>query len=194
MRSIAIAALALGVGAAGATANSSRALSVPLGLDLYVPAPAENPITPQKLALGRRLFFDPRLSRDGRTACATCHQPARAFSDGRAVPVGVLGRAGRRNVPSLLNRAYGQRFFWDGRAATLEEQVSLALGGRADLDFPAAEAAARIASVREYDSAFRAAFDEPVSAPSLIRAIATFVRGQLSGNSAFDRWTSSASS
>jgi cytochrome c peroxidase len=188
MRAIAIAALAVCIGAA-ADANSSRALSVPLGLDLYVPAPPENPITRDKLALGRRLFFERRLSRDGRTACASCHQPARAFSDGRPVAVGVLGRDGRRNTPSLLNRAYGGPFFWDGRAATLEEQVSTALGGRTDLDFPADDAAARIASAREYASAFRAAFDEPVSGRGLIRAIATFVRGQLSGDSAFDRFT-----
>src|SRR5262245_46444836 len=106
MRALVIAALAVCV-SGSAIATRSRAPAVPLGLDLYVPAPAENQITLEKLALGRKLFFDRRLSRDGRTACATCHQPSRAFSDGRALPIGVHGRIGRRNVPSLLNRAYG---------------------------------------------------------------------------------------
>jgi cytochrome c peroxidase len=188
MRAIAIAALGVCV-SAGAMSNSSRALPVPLGLDLYVPAPAENPITPETLALGRRLFFDRRLSRDGRTSCSTCHQPSRAFSDGRPLPIGVHGRAGRRNAPSLLNRAYGQRFFWDGRAATLEDQVGMALAGRTDLDLPATDAAARIANDRNYVAEFRAAFAEAVSARDLVRALATFVRGQLSGGSAFDRFS-----
>jgi cytochrome c peroxidase len=187
MRAILIIALAA-CGWTVAVADSPRVLSVPRGLDLYVPAPTDNPITPEKLALGRRLFFERRLSGDGRTACATCHQPSRAFTDGLPVPIGVHGRAGRRNTPSLLNRAYGQRFFWDGRAATIEEQVTSALEGPTDLDLPAASAAARIASEREYVAGFRAAFGEPVSASGLVRALATFVRGQLSADSAFDRF------
>jgi cytochrome c peroxidase len=187
MRTIAIVALGVSL-SVGAVVNGTVALAVPRGLDLYVPAPAENPITPEKLVLGRRLFFDRRLSRDGRTACASCHQPARAFSDGRPLPVGAHGRVGRRNTPSLLNRAYGERFFWDGRAATLEAQVSMALEGRTDLDLSPNEAAGRIATVGEYVAAFTSAFGEPVSARGLIRALATFVRGQLSGDSAFDRF------
>ena len=70
-------------------------LVIPLGLDLYMPVPEENPLTVKKIALGRRLFNDRRLSRDGSIACASCHDPERAFSDGRAVPVGVFGRVGR---------------------------------------------------------------------------------------------------
>ena len=188
MRALVVAAVGVCVGAAVLAANSTRRLHVPLGLDLYVPAPPENPITPEKLALGRQLFFDRRLSGDGRTSCATCHQPSRAFTDGRVVSVGVHGRIGRRNTPSLLNRAYGQRFFWDGRAATLEDQVTMALEGRTDLDLPAADAAKRLSTVRDYVTPFRAAFDEPVSARGIVRALATFVRGQLSANSAYDRY------
>jgi cytochrome c peroxidase len=76
---------------------------VPLGLDLYMPVPDHNPLTAEKIALGRRLFFDRRLSRDGSLACATCHDPKRAFSDGRKVAVGVFGRQGRRNAPAIIN-------------------------------------------------------------------------------------------
>ena len=160
----------------------------PLGLDLYLPAPPDNPITAEKLALGRRLFEEPRLSADGRTSCASCHQPDRAFTDGRRVARGVFGRAGRRNVPSILNRAYGTAFSWDGRAATLEDQVGRAISGHRDLGVPVALAAGRLAHDTTYDAAFDAAFASPVSGDRLVQAIATFVRGALSGNSPFDRF------
>jgi cytochrome c peroxidase len=179
----------LAIGSSVLASGAAPMVSVPLGLDLYVPAPAENPITREKIALGRRLFFERRLSRDGRTACASCHEPARAFADGRRLPVGVHRRAGRRNAPSLLNRAYGTRFFWDGRAATLEDQVRIALAGERDLDLPVDEAASRLANDRAYLAAFKTAFDAPVSPEGLVQALATFVRVQLSGASAFDRFT-----
>ena len=99
------------------------AIAIPLGLDLYLPAPEENPLTAEKIELGRRLFFDRRLSRDGSIACASCHDPERAYSDRREVAVGVFGRKGRRNASAIVNRGYGRLFFWDGRAATLEDQV-----------------------------------------------------------------------
>jgi len=169
--------------------SSGPALAVPIGLDLYVPAPSDNPITPDKIALGRRLFFDRRLSRDGRTSCATCHHPDRAFSDGRRLPRGVHRRTGRRNTPSLLNRAYGTLFFWDGRASSLEDQVRIALEGQSDLDLPAREAVLRLADDRVYVDAFNTAFNRLISSDTLVQALATFVRGQLSGSSAFDRFT-----
>ena len=98
-------------------------IAIPLGLDLYVPVPEDNPITQEKVALGRRLFFDRRLSRDGSGGCASCHNPNRAFSTPLAVSTGVGGRQGRRNAPALINRGYGRTFFWDGRTPSLEEQV-----------------------------------------------------------------------
>src|SRR5437763_10520776 len=101
----------------------AAAVTIPLGLDLYMPVPEENPLTTEKVKLGRRLFFDRRLSRDSSIACSSCHDPERAFSDGRAVAVGIFGRNGHRNAPALINRGYGRLFFWDGRVSTLEEQV-----------------------------------------------------------------------
>src|SRR5215831_18648438 len=95
----------------------------PLGLDLYLPAPSTNPLTREKVAVGRRLFFDKRLSRDGSLACASCHDPKRAFSDGRAVARGINGAEGARNAPVLINRGYGRTLFWDGRADSLERQA-----------------------------------------------------------------------
>ena len=96
---------------------------LPLGLDLYMRVPDGNPLTPAKVALGRTLFFDSLLSKDRSLSCATCHDPVRAFTDGQPVGVGVFGRKGTRNVPTLVNRTYGMSFFWDGRITTLEEQV-----------------------------------------------------------------------
>ena len=118
MRALAGLALALValVSAAAAPLSGSR---TPLGLDLYRPVPTDNPLTPAKIALGRRLFEDRRLSRDGTRSCAVCHERSRAFTDGRIVAVGVAGQTGRRNVPTIVNRAYGASFFWDGRAATI---------------------------------------------------------------------------
>src|SRR4029079_12331609 len=101
----------------------AAAVAIPLGLDLYLPAPEDNPLTAERIALGRRLFFDRRLSRDSSVSCSSCHDPERAFSDGRAIAIGVFHRTGRRNSPALINRGYGRSFFWDGRVATLEEKV-----------------------------------------------------------------------
>jgi cytochrome c peroxidase len=170
--------------------NDARSLLLvpPLGLDMYLPAPADNPITTAKLALGERLFAEERLSADGRTSCATCHQPQRAFTDGRRVSRGVFGREGRRNVPSILNRGYGTSFFWDGRAATIEDQVRQALAGSQDLGLPVSVAAERLSRDATYAAAFEIAFAAPVSADRLVQAVATFVRGARSGGSAVDRF------
>ena len=99
------------------------AIQIPLGLDRALLAPPENPVTDEKVALGRKLFFDKRLSADNSLACSDCHQPRRAFSDGRRVAVGVKKQSGNRNTPAIINRAYGRSFFWDGRSPSLEEQV-----------------------------------------------------------------------
>ena len=95
----------------------------PLGLDLYLPVPGDNPLTTEKAALGSLLFREKLLSRDSSTSCADCHRPDLAFTDGRAKSVGVYGRVGMRSVPTLVNRAWGESFVWDGRLASMEEQV-----------------------------------------------------------------------
>jgi cytochrome c peroxidase len=87
--------------------------------------PPENPQTPEKISLGEKLFFDGRLSAAGTVACSSCHDPARAFSDGRPVSIGINGRAGQRNAPTILNALYNKSQFWDGRVKTLEEQAAL---------------------------------------------------------------------
>jgi cytochrome c peroxidase len=150
----------------------AAALAIPLGLDLYMPVPEQNPLTVEKIELGRRLFNDRRLSRDGSIACVACHDPDRAFSDGRAIAVGVFGRSGRRNAPAIVNRAYGRAFFWDGRVPTLEEQVLKPIEDPNEMDLPVAEAASRVSLTPE----------------DLSRALASYVRSILSGDSAYDRF------
>jgi cytochrome c peroxidase len=147
-------------------------LAIPLELDLYMPVPEENPLTSDKVALGRRLFNDRRLSRDHTLSCASCHNPARAFSTARPHSVGVFGRQGRRNVPALINRGYGRAFFWDARITSLEEQVLKPLQDPNEMDLTLPEAAARV--------------ELPVE--DISRALASYVRSILSGNSPFDRF------
>jgi cytochrome c peroxidase len=147
-------------------------LVIPLGLDLYMPVPDENPLTAERVDLGRRLFNERRLSRDGSTSCASCHDPDRAFSDGRATAVGVFAREGHRNAPALINRGYGRLFFWDGRVRTLEEQVLKPIEDPNEMDLPIDEAASRVA----------------LNADDLSRALASYVRTILSGNSPYDRF------
>lgn len=147
-------------------------LTIPLGLDLYLPVPEDNPITAEKIDLGRRLFFDRRLSRDRSISCATCHDPERGFSDRRARAVGVFGRVGRRNAPALINTGYGRSFFWDGRTATLEEQVLKPIQDPNEMDLTLDEAASRVR----------------LSAAAMSHALATYLRGILAGDSPYDRF------
>ena len=100
--------------------------ALPKGLpaDLWeILVPPENPVTPEKVALGPQLFFDKRLSKDGTVSCATCHDPAKGFADGKKVSEGIGGKKGARNAPTVLNAVFIEFQFWDGRAASLEEQA-----------------------------------------------------------------------
>jgi cytochrome c peroxidase len=149
-----------------------QTVRVPTGLDAYLPVPDNNPITNENVQLGRSLFFDKRLSRDNTISCATCHDPKLAFADMRTLAVGVDGRTGNRRVPRIVNRAYGKTFFWDGRVATLEEQVMMPIVNPNEMDLPLSEAPARVG----------------VDLASLQRALANYVRTILSGDSPYDRY------
>ena len=134
------------------------------GLDLYRPVPDDNPLTPLKIDLGRRLFNDRRLSRDGSHACASCHDPERAFTNGERFGKGVGGALGTRNVPAILNRAWGRSFFWDGRAATLEDQVLQPIVHPDELAMSPAGIVALARSDR-YRGRFARAFDRSPNPP-----------------------------
>ena len=162
---------------------------VPLGLDPLLPVPEHNDLTREKTALGRRLFFDKRLSRDESLACASCHVPARTFTDGRALPLGITGARGRRNAPTLVNRAYGRSMFWDGRAASLEEQALAPLVSPTEFGTSYEEVLRRLRADPQYPRLFRRAFGtEEITIEDVARALASFERTLLSGDSAFDRY------
>ncbi|MFN8066357.1 MAG: cytochrome c peroxidase [Vicinamibacterales bacterium] len=148
------------------------AVAIPLGLGTTLPVPEANPITPEKIELGRRLFADTRLSKDGTIACTSCHDPERAFTKPDAVSPGVFGRKGRRNSPTILNRAWGRVFFWDGRAATLEQQVLMPIQDPNEMDLTLEEASQRV--------------ELPVD--KIAAALATYVRAQMSGDTRYDRF------
>ncbi|HVQ41565.1 MAG TPA: cytochrome c peroxidase [Vicinamibacterales bacterium] len=154
--------------------------------------PADNQPTDEKVALGRRLFFDKILSNDRTVSCATCHDPERAFADTKALAVGVSGRVGKRHSPSLINRAFGRAHFWDGRAATLEAQVVQPISDRNEMDLPLEDAVARVAGDRTYREAFQSVFGRPVSGEDLGRALATYLRTIRSTDSPYDRFVAGA--
>lgn len=153
-------------------------------------APASNPTTPAKVALGAKLFADPRLSRNGRVSCAGCHVATLAFTDGLATARGVTDRPLARNAPSLLNVALSPSLFWDGRTPTLEEQARIPLLHPDEMGLDDEEEVARIvSSVEEYPPLFEKAFgDRTVTLQRVARALAAFQRTLLSGDAPFDRW------
>ena len=161
---------------------------LPLGLDLYRPIPQDNPVTAAKVKLGKKLFGDKLLSRDRSLACKGCHQPKRAFTDGRAKAVGVYGRQGPRSVPTLVNRAYGRAFFWDGRTSTLEEQVIKPIESESEMDLTVGEAVGRLKRKSRYRKMFHQAFHREPNGEDLARALASYVRTIYSGDSPFDRY------
>ena len=162
--------------------------TIPLGLPAQRPVPRDNPLTEAKVRLGRRLFFDPLLSGDGSVSCASCHRPDHGFAGPQPRAVGAGGRRGLRNAPSLLNRAFGSTFFWDGRAASLEEQALHPIESPLEMGSTVAAAVKRLQAHKDYPAAFRAAFDDGVSAANLARALASFERVLLAGDSRVDRF------
>ncbi len=151
--------------------------------------PADNPQTPEKVSLGQKLFFERRLSADGTVSCRTCHNPELAFTDRKPTSVGIKGRVGQRNAPTILNALYNKTQFWDGRAKTLEGQAGLPIVNPSEMGHPNLDAAvAQIASVKEYQQAFQRVFGRPPNGPDLLRAIASYERTQVSFDSPFDHF------
>jgi len=158
--------------------------------------PADNPMTPAKIELGRRLFHDPRLSGDGTVACASCHKPALAYTDGRSQAVGIRGNIHPRSAMSLTNVAYNAILGWDDPALTsLEDQIRVPLYNSQPPEMGLAgrekDVLQRFVNDRRYRRQFRKAFPEDanqVTIPNIIKALAAFERTLISGNSPYDRW------
>lgn len=164
--------------------------------DLPAPrVPTANPMSEDKVELGRYLFYDSRLSADGTQSCASCHAQARAFTDGLVVPLGITGEAGRHNAMSLVNVAYNSSSTWATNVAHLEDQAKAPMFGTSPIELGLAghedELLARLAGEPVYADLFSRAFAgdaAPISIENVTRAIASFERTILSGGSPFDRF------
>lgn len=160
-------------------------LQVPAGFPA-IPFPEENQFSMEKWKLGKRLFFDPILSRDRSVSCASCHKPSLAFSDDLRVSPGVEGRIGDRNSPSLANVAYLPYFTREGGVPTLEMQILVPIQEHTEFDFDILQIAERLLEDSSYVQMSQAAFDRTPDAFVITRSLATFERTLISGNSAFD--------
>ena len=151
--------------------------------------PPGSALAPTTVSLGEQLFFDARLSGDGTVSCATCHDPARAFTDGRPVSIGIGGRAGQRNAPTILNAMYNKTQFWDGRVNTLEQQAALPITNPFEMGSASiGDAIARISGDTDYQKQFIEAFGRSVNEQDMLTAIATYERTLVSFDSPFDHF------
>jgi cytochrome c peroxidase len=154
---------------------------------LSVPAGAEP--TPERVALGEKLFNDKRLSLDDSVSCATCHDPAKGFVDGKDRSVGIKNQKGMRNSPTVLNAMFNASQFWDGRAGMLEDQAKLPILNPIEMGMPSAEAVVtKVRGLPEYPAAFQKVFGRELNYDDLASAIAAFERTQYSGSARFDRF------
>lgn len=163
-------------------------ISAPLGLP-PAPIPADNPPTAEAIVLGRKLFHEVKLSSDNTLSCASCHRPDLYFADGQAVAIGVNKQFGPRNTPTVLNAAYGVTQFWDGRAATLEEQAGGPIANPKEMNLPHNLCVSKLNADPAYRAEFAKVFGPgPVTINKIEKALASFERILLSGNSPFDRY------
>ena len=177
--------------AAGEGGDSSHTDSSVLGVPSDFPArpePEDNVMTVERVELGRALFYDPRLSRTGLISCASCHVQAHGFSDPHRTSLGVNDLTGTRNAPALANEAWNTSYFWDGGVPSLELQAVGPLKNPLEMDMTLAEVNALLANDADMAARFQAAYGEGPSERTLPRALASFVRSLVSGNSAFDRF------
>ncbi|MCP1603086.1 cytochrome c peroxidase [Pseudomonas citronellolis] len=153
------------------------------------PLPSPPALDERQVELGRRLFFDPLLSRSGQIACASCHEPDLAFADGRRVSFGHDRQAGTRNAPSVAMASHFTNLFWDGRAGSLEQQALMPIVDPVEMAFTLDPLLQRLRTHRDYPRAFAEAFGHtPIDAAQLGRALATYQRTLAPRRNALDRF------
>jgi cytochrome c peroxidase len=154
-----------------------------------IPFPKENPYTVEKATLGKKLYFDTRLSAAKVLSCASCHNPGYGWGDGLPKGVGHLMKTLGRRSPTIINAAYGQIFMWDGRAGSLEEQALGPIQAAVEMALPLDELLARLKGIPEYAPLFEAAFPGTgITGEAIAKSIATYERTVVSGPSPFDKW------
>jgi len=179
--------LVLGLYALPQRRQAPPRIRIPFGLD-ELPQDLIRDFRPEVATLGRQLFSDPILSVDHKTSCASCHQPEHGFASTERLPMGSLGRHALRNAPTLLNRAYGKTFSWDGKASELETQVLLPIENPNEMALPLEQALARLAADAEYAKRFQKLFGREPRKDDLALALASYVRSLLTGDSVIDRF------
>jgi cytochrome c peroxidase len=161
--------------------------AVPKGLpDLK--CPDDNPMTEAKVKLGQQLFFDKRLSEDNTISCASCHDPAKGWSNGDAFATGVGGAKGGRSAPTIINSAYTKLHFWDGRAKSLEEQALGPIENPIEMKMKLEDVVDRLNKIEGYKTQFQDIFGTDVTKESLAKAIAAYERTILCGDAPYDRF------
>ncbi|HEV2149864.1 MAG TPA: cytochrome c peroxidase [Longimicrobiaceae bacterium] len=191
-------ALILSAGAAcsRAEAGDPDRASYPRYAELYTrpdstPFPAENPYTEARAHLGKVLFFDPRLSDSNILSCGSCHNPGFSWGDGLPRGVGHGMKTLDRRTPTILNAAWAEALFWDGRASTLEEQALGPITSSAEMNMDEKRLVEKLRAIRGYQPLFEAAYPgEGISPATVGKALATYQRTIVSGTSPFDRWVS----
>jgi cytochrome c peroxidase len=162
-------------------------VDIPLGLK-EIPTVKDNALSAEKVALGKQLYFDKRLSSDNTVSCASCHDPKKGWSNGEATAEGVDGQRGGRSAPTIINAAYQRFHFWDGRANSLEEQALGPIANPIEMNLPIDQAVEKIGAIEGYAEQFQQVFGEPPNADNLAKAIAAFELTILSGNAPYDRY------
>ncbi len=160
---------------------------VPLGLK-PIKHPKDNATSPEKVELGKQLYFDPRLSIDNTISCASCHDPAKGWSNGEAFATGVDGQKGGRSAPTVINTAYNMFQFWDGRAGSLEEQALGPIANPIEMALPIDDAVEKLSAIEGYREKFQKVFGTDVTAEGIGKAIAAFERTVISGNAPYDQY------
>jgi cytochrome c peroxidase len=195
---IGLAGKSFGAAVVGETRQIGIEQKAPAGIDAMkaqyrrptsIPFPKDNLYTPQKLVLGKKLYFDTRISVSSAQSCASCHSPAFGWADGLPVGVGYgMAQLGRHS-PTIINAAWGAIFMWDGRLADLEEQALGPIQSPGEMNMPIDQLMDRLSSIPEYKPLFAAAFPgEAMSPKTLAKAIATYERTVVSQRAPFDDW------
>lgn len=168
-------------------AADDAAPQVPAGLPAVV-WPKDNQPTAAKIELGKQLYFEPRLSKDNTVSCASCHDPVKGFSNGERFATGVGGAKGGRSSPSVINAAYYAQQFWDGRAATLEDQALGPIQNPIEMALSLEDAVAKLNKIDGYKQQFQKVFGTDVNKEGIAKAIAAYERTVLSGNAPYDKF------
>jgi len=173
--------------APAAAASGAELITVPVGLP-PLPIPADNPVTAAKIELGKLLYFDTRLSKDGTISCATCHDPQMAWTEHEPTSTGINGQVGGANAPTVCNAAYATEQFWDGRAKTLEDQALGPIENPIEMGHKLTDLVPQLNAIPGYQERFQKVFGTDVTSEGIAKAIAAFERTVLSGNSPYDKY------